>query len=585
MLNRAVEQLRFSEATQSMIVDERAYGLALTQTGDPALWAPYQALDGSLVAIAGRPAFDDAEWQTGVAVPGSGGLAAKLIYRQYQESDLAALEQLNGNCAVIVYDAPRQIIHLVTDCCGVFPVFETQVSDTPLFGSHPDVLADAAGERSRLDEVSLAEFILSGTVTPPYSYYERVRAADYGTIYTFNVSGRGPKRPAKRRYWAFHYRGQSGVPEWELAQQLAVALRRAIERRTLPRLGPSAVALSGGLDSRVVLACALDRSRALAFTCYDKPNREFRTAEAIARSAAVRFVPLRRGPEYYADHAELGVRISGGMGSFANNHFLGIIPELEAEGVRNLLTGCYCDYVFKGLPLNRWRHPLTRREALAPFCHEFYFNHFSASTKLAQQALDRWESRVPHQLRQQDGAASVFQIETRRTFPLFYEGDNQQRLVPQRVTGWAPPFVDREVMEVYCRLPYFYKLNRSVFRKVVRALAPDLCTIPDTNTGAAPDASPLWEWVRGSQLRTARTLCRLCGLSGSDESWPNWYQYVRRSRKLDALWRRPNPDAIDFFQRVLGPADMLHGVDVLKSERPFLFVGLLSLKLWLDQCA
>ena len=582
-LNRAAEELQFSEETKTIVIDRSAFGLVITYTGDPALWAPYCAATGSLVGVAGRAVFDEAEWNAERTTEGGGGLAAKIIYSRFQEQGGAALEQVNGNCAVIVYDGSAQLVHLITDACGVFPAFEVEAPEGRLYCSHPDVLARAANEGHRLDESSLAEFILSGRVTPPYSYYERIRAADSGTIFTLDVSGDHHGQSRKRRYFEFAYRGDSSVQEKDLASQLAAALRRAVQRRTLPRLGRSAIALSGGLDSRVILATSLEAEQTLAFCCFDEPNRELRTAEAIARSLSVPFLPLRRGSDYYAEHAERGVRISGGMGSLANNHFLGVIPRLKDEGMENLLTGCYCDYLFKGLPLNRRPHWLTGYEGLAPFRHRFYFDHFVASTELAERARERWESQVPREWQAQQTPSAVFEVESRRTFPLCYEGDNQQRLVPQRVTGWSPPFVDRDVIDVYCRLPYTFKLNRSVFRKVVLALAPQLRAIPDSNTGAAADASALSEWVRSRQLRVQRKLRRLYKPAESEESWPNWRDYVLESPKLHDLWKRRNPDAMDLFRRVLGPSGMPEDVEVLKRDRPFLFVRLLTLKLWLDQ--
>jgi asparagine synthase (glutamine-hydrolysing) len=584
-LRRVAEALRFADDTKAVVIDRAAFGVVITQTGDSALWAPYCAATGSFVTVAGRPVFDDVEWDGARTVEGNGGLAAKIIYSRVQALGVAALENVNGNCGVIVYDAPGQLVHLVTDACGVFPTFEVEAPEGWLYGSHPDVLAATANERHRLDETSLAEFILSGTVTPPYSYYDRIRAADSGTIFTLDVSGHRSRRPAKRRYFEFSYRGDISVPEEDLASQLAAALRRAVQRRTLPRLGPTAVALSGGLDSRVVLACSVDKERTFAFCCYDEPNRELRTAETIARSLSARFLPLQRGIDYYADHAERGVRISGGMGNFANNHFLGVIPRLKDEGMENLLTGCYCDYLFKALPLNRRVHWFTQREALAPFRHQFYFDHISASTALAGRARERLESRIPRQLQKQDSSSAVFQVEARRTFPLCYEGDNQQRLVPQRTTGWCPPCVDRDLMDVYCRLPYNFKLNRSVFRKAVVALAPGLRAVPDSNTGAPPDAFPAREWLGTHQLRLQRTWRRLSGSKANEGSWPVWQQYLTQSRKLDDLWKRPNPDAMDLFRRVLGTSELSDDVESLKRERPFLFVGLLTVKLWLDQHA
>src|SRR4030095_12190034 len=126
--------------------------------------------------------------------------------------------------------------------------------------------------------------------------------------------------------------------------------------------------------------------------------------------------------------AKDGVRISGGMGTFANNHFLGVLQRLQDQGAQNLLTGCYCDYLFKGLPLNRVSHWLTGREQLGPFRHQFYFGHRLRPTPLAKEVRERVESRVPSEYQGQDSPWKVFQVEARRTFPLCYEGDNQQRV-------------------------------------------------------------------------------------------------------------------------------------------------------------
>jgi asparagine synthase (glutamine-hydrolysing) len=581
-LTRVAEAFLFAEDSKTSVVDRPGFGLVVTHTGDSALWEPFCVPDGSLTAIAGRVVLDESEWNRSRRIPGKGGLAAQVIQSGYQELGVDTLEHINGNCAVIVYDSPGRVLHLVTDPCGVFPVFVHESSEGPIYCSHPDVLAGAGNEHRRVDELSIAEFVLSGTVTPPFTYYERVRAAEHGTIVSVDVGAR-PARSSQRRYFTFSYRGAEQVSEDELAHQLGAAVRRAVQRRTLPRLGRSVVALSGGLDSRVVLACTADRERTLAFSCYDEPNRELRTAEMIARSLSVPLLPLRRDVDYYAEHAERGVRISGGMGSLANNHFLGVIPRLKSEGMENLLTGCYCDYLFKGLPLNRGSHWLTGQEQLAPFRHQFYFQHFGVCTPLAARARERWEARIPLEHRAQDTVASVFEVEARRTFPLCYEGDNQQRVVPQRVTGWCPPFLDRDVIDVYCRLPYAFKFNRSLFRKVVVALAPELRSIPDSNTSAPADASRLGEWVRSKPLWLKRKINRLRRHTVSDESWPNWPQYVRRSEKLEALWKRPNPDAMDIFRRILGPAQFPQDVHTLQRDQPFLFVSLLTLKLWLDQ--
>jgi asparagine synthase (glutamine-hydrolysing) len=342
--------------------------------------------------------------------------------------------------------------------------------------------------------------------------------------------------------------------------------------------------LSGGLDSRAVLACVENKDQTFAFCCYNEPNRELAVAEAIACSLKIPFFAWQRPFEYYGDTAEMGVRISGGMGTFANNHFLGTVGHLRREGAQNLLTGCYCDYLFKGLPLNCKKHWLTGREELGPFKHDFYFGHHPSSSPFSAKIQRRLESRVPAEYQAQESDAAVFEVEARRTFPFFSEGDNQQRLVPQRVTGWYLPMADRDILEVYRKIPWRYKLNRSVYSKAVRKLCGGpLARIPDANTGVRPGASALAETLSNNWIRLRRKLQHHKQSIGTDGSWPDWQYYVCHSATLRALWKRPNSQATDIFRSVLG-ADAVRPdtADYLNGE-VFLLVPMLSLKLWLEQ--
>jgi asparagine synthase (glutamine-hydrolysing) len=583
-LATAADRMRFMDHLQVVTIDEPEFGLVLTFTFDAELWTPYRSPDGSLVAVAGRVALDEKDWRAGESVPGLGALAAKAILAIYRTEGVAGLEQLTGNCLLLVHDAAQQTIHLLTDCAGVFPAFRLDTPGQFVFGSHPDVVAQAGGVEKQWDEPSFAEFVLTGSVTFPFTYYQKVRALEPGTTFTLRLGQPTEHQLSARRNFDISFQPESNANVESLGEELAAAFQNATRRRTLPRLGRTAVALSGGLDSRAILASMENRDQAFAFCCYNEPNRELRTAQAIAQSQNTPFLAWPRPFEYYGQNAELGVRISGGMGTFANNHFLGITDRLLAENTQNLLTGCYCDYLFKGLPLNRRTNRLTGREEIAPFRHQFYFGHYSSSTQLAQQARERYESRVPAALQSDQSDAALFDLEVRRTFPLNYEPDNQQRLVPQRVTGWSVPMADRKVLEVYRKIPSRLKLNRALFLETVRALCPPaVLAIPDANTGASLNASAFSTFIAAQRLRINRRLRRLRQSIATDESWPDWEYYVPRSEKLKELWSRPNPGAVEMLTRIVGRENMHPTPAHYTGNKLFLFVSMLSLKIWLDQ--
>lgn len=583
-LDLVARQLRFQPHVQVQVLNEPGFGFILTFTDDSALWATFRGSDGTIAAVAGRLAMDESDWAKAESFPGQGGLAARALAKTYQEDGIAAWEQFGGNCVLFLFDALERQLHIVTDRAGAFPAFQVESPSKLAFGSHPDVLAHGAGMADDLDEVSLAEFLLSSTVTPPFTYYRQIRALPQATVYTIDLGSERPQQRAPRSYFDLAYRPEPRASINELAEELATALKSAVRRRTLPRFGRTAVALSGGLDSRAILACVENRDQIFAFTCYNEPNRELAVAEQIAKAVGVPFYPWRRSFEYYGDTAELGVRISGGMGTFANNHFLGIVDNLRQQDASNLLTGCYCDYLFKGLPLNRQVHWLTGRERLGPFQHEFYFSHYNRQSPLLDQVRARWESRVPAQYQKQESEADVFQVEARRTFPLCYEGDNQQRVVPQRVAGWYLPVADRDLLNVYRKLPWHAKLNRAVYSlATVRLCTGPLAKVPDANTGVPPGSPLFREALSNNLLRLQRKLHGHRRTIATDGSWPDWTYYVRNSARLRALWRAPQSRAEEVFRKLVPASDVRPDPSDYQNGEIFLFVPLLTLKLWFQQ--
>jgi hypothetical protein len=145
--------------------------------------------------------------------------------------------------------------------------------------------------------------------------------------------------------------------------------------------------------------------------------------------------------------------------------------------------------------------------------------------------------------------------------------------------------VDRGVLEVYRRIPSKMKLNRSVFLKASRRLLEGsrLLRIPDANTGAPLDASGLREAVSYQWLRVKRKAAALRPRLGSDGSWPDWQYYLGHSPRLAEMWRRPNEQAEELVRQTMGWKSMPNEASDFGDGRVFLFVSMLTMKLWLEQ--
>jgi len=561
------------------------FGLLLSSADQPEIWGPWAAPDQSmLVALCGRLALNQSQWDEAAQHPGPGGLACKYIQQAYLRGGIAAVESLSGNFVILVFDRKAGTLALVTDRWGLVPAFASDAAVARVFSSHPDALADAVGEGRNWDLTSFAEFILTGKLSAPFTYYRRIKALPVAATTTFAFVDGRPTAEQSRRYFDFAPHIQDPSRAEELAEQFAAAFRQAMTKRTLPLVGRSAVALSGGLDSRTVLCAAPNRQDLVTFSCYDEENNEFQIARSIAREAGVEFVPLKRDFDYYGAHAALGVRISGGMGCIASNHFLGFRDKLREMGVANLITGCYCDYLFKGLALNRKVNPWTTRDGLDQFGFSYYSGHFRSETDLGRSVRARLEELYPAALRRYDSEAVVTDVERRRMFPLCYEEDNAERTIPQRTMPWYVPIAENDLMEVVLSMSVAMKLNRSLFVRMVEKVCGDrICRIPDANTGAPVNASPAREALAVHWRKVERLARKLWPSNATAGSWLNWTYYARHSQLVRSLWTAPNPEAEAVFRAVLGDDGYHRDIEAYEGRRIYIFMQLFTLKLWFDQ--
>jgi asparagine synthase (glutamine-hydrolysing) len=272
------------------------------------------------------------------------------------------------------------------------------------------------------------------------------------------------------------------------------------------------------------------------------------------------------------------------MGSLASNHFLGFRDTLRSLGVGSLLTGCYWDYLFKGLGYNKQVNRWTTMESAGPFGFAYYARHAASATPLAAAVRERLEADFPPALRTSRSEASLQEIEHRRIFPLFYEEDSTARSVPQRVLPWYIPVADNAVMDARLKLSTSMKLNRRAMIEVSRRLCgPRIAGIPDANTGA-PIGAPLWREVMSYQARRVRSrLARMRPTRATTGSWLNWGYYIGHSQPLRELWEKPNPQADALFDAIVGEGRWNRDLRAYSGSGVNLLLRLLTLKIWLDQ--
>jgi asparagine synthase (glutamine-hydrolysing) len=563
----------------------KCFDLSLTRSGPAELWAPYVSPNATVIALAGRIALESSEWEKAGRLTGSGGLACKAIFNAFEEKGFDGIYRLNGAYAIHIYEPDKGTYSLILDPAGCYPSFRPADPQVFVFSSHPDSLATAIESSMCWDYGSLATFLATGQVPHPYTYYSRVVSLDHGTHYTLSLEQRGVVKIAEKRFSASNkFDINERMSDDDRADALASAVSKATRQITQPRLGNTFIALSGGLDSRMIASQAVRHSNLRALSIRGSTiNNEFLTANTIASALEIDLVPMVRQFDHYADTAEMGVRISGGMGSIASNHFLGFRDKLSDLGCDNLVTGCYFDYLFKSLAIDTKESRLLRREYLTGFQVSSYLPFVAPVAKYQELVNERRAVVLATDVAAFGSESTRLDLMASRTFPLWREGDNIQRLIAQRVFGWYSPAAFRNILDVYWRTPIGSRLNKVMFRKAVfKCIPPQVRVIPDNNTELPIDAPQYKLSLFRYRVALRRLISRHSNRLDTAESWVNWGYYIRTSDKVRSMWSRDHPASLGLIEELTG-APFSEDVEAYARVSPDYFLRLLTLKLWAEQ--
>ena len=587
------ERFKYVQSDQDFPIDWPGLSTSVVRSDEKYLWSPaFCAARKVGLLIHGRIRLSSAEWAKAETLPLQGGLAAKFLLDAWLSGgEQALVSRHNGAGAIVLWEIDSQELHIWTDKLGVVPIYHPHESVSPwAISSHPDVLADwltIEGSPPKLDFTSMAESLSIGAVTPPFSFYQEIRLLEPARHYRWAIKDAKVVSKQTEIYW----RPASIDPQLHgnsAADAMANAFRKACSRKPP---GKAVLLLSGGADSRGLLFAHETPSEIQCLTFCDSENSEVARAKEIASLAKAPHQILFRDPEHYIRGAEHTVRITGGMGSIKDAHFAGFQESLGAINASSLITGCYADYLYKGLAFNRISYRLFGRELplekLGPYHPDFYQPHRKISPAFITAITSRRQERLGHNA-QDCYEQSPETIADLRVRPLNREADSVGRLYLHATQPWDPIMVDNDLLEFYGRLTPEMKINSRVFGLAVRKLLPkNGKNIPNNNPGQFVLGRPLWQqWIAGSAwlLKNAvqnKFSHQKASLSTSC-SWPNFRYLIANSQKIPEIWNNWPSGQKDILAQILGENPAQKNLSEWSYDAD-LFLRMLTLKLWLQQ--
>lgn len=195
------------------------------------------------------------------------------------------------------------------DVFGAVPVFRTEGAGKVVISTNVDLIGQNL--RCEYDAASCLDMIVTRRICFPHTAYEGLTQCDPTAALV--VSREGAKqvdvgyRPPRIR---------PGELVAAVAEGLVDAIRRRVEGRS------ALVALSGGLDSRIVLAISQQYCDTAAFSITQSPSRDLTLAGLVAEARGIPHERFVISPDEYRGKSSLMAFFCGSQNAWRHAHFL-----------------------------------------------------------------------------------------------------------------------------------------------------------------------------------------------------------------------------------------------------------------------
>jgi asparagine synthase (glutamine-hydrolysing) len=323
---------------------------------------------------------------------------AEALLALYTSDGVDFARALDGDYAIVVCDTRTRTCHLLRDPFGVKPLYYAPLGDAASWAVssdpaamfvHPDFSTD-------WDLTALAERRVLGFCSWDRTNFAAIRQVPPGGRVTIRAEHPGGARvsPADPS----HLRATRALDVGRLDADCARLVGRAVRRRIDHRDGgPVVLALSGGIDSSILAALALERSREAlhAVTIGIEGGDDERAASAVARSLGVRHLFDEMTADALVASLPRVVLTLGSQGPSYSAYFVGAAARRLSPAAKVLLVGEGADELFFGYQIHRDPMPFARAAltTLGALPRE------AIETSELLRTVDRWSSLEPAAVR------------------------------------------------------------------------------------------------------------------------------------------------------------------------------------------
>ncbi|WP_343564175.1 asparagine synthase-related protein [Kiloniella sp. b19] len=471
------------------------------------------------------------------------------LHLQKRHTDICSL---NGSFAICLYDHEENTAHLYSDRLGTRTLYAVSFKNGFAVSSRVNAFPTEIASQLVMDEEGIMELFTNSKPFGNRTIWKgisKLSGGDYLQISTDRLL----VQKTRPLCWS-----TTSLSQEQMSEAIAEAVNRAARRR-LNAPGRARLFMSGGLDSRTVLAATRNAGKILpCLSVGMQENDEIRLAEKVSNQAGAGFHFHRTDIDQLVGSMSAYSKATDCLFPGPSNLF-GTYRDIS-ETTDWVFSGHGLDVLFRGILLPKRSLKLGRSVTALPslgniegttpadvlFSAKTQIPGYSRSLFVQPSRQPKWEEYIrerSHSLCHSfelngrlENAYDAIALES-----LCHYTTNSDYYAMSPHMDFRNISHDSELLDLYLSMPPEWRIGKSVMIRAMQKLAPDLMELPDANTMYRAAASP-WSHIGYSYYRAAMRKIRLQsdprrngdGLD-TGGSWMSWSNFFRRTEKGKAF--------------------------------------------------
>jgi len=291
--------------------------------------------EGILVGLNGEIFnLDSLLHSAGLAIQNVLNPADKILHLYKSSGNLDFIKQLYGAFSISLWDGRTKQLHLISDRYGLRPLYYYRDGETLLFSSEIRAIHAAAELPMRKNEHGLADFLLLGMPTGTRTLWKNVELIPPASVVT--LSG---KETETRKYWDMNFR-KSFFSPYDLSSGMHAFKTVFSEVMSEMISDPIQyeIPLSGGLDSRCLMAYTEGNHAFRTYTLGSEGSRDLEIGQEIARMKNIPNTPMVVSSSDFINWIPRSVYLTEGMYNPIHSPILHLMQSIPSDA-RIILDG------------------------------------------------------------------------------------------------------------------------------------------------------------------------------------------------------------------------------------------------------